>query len=141
MELMFSGLDTIRTEDKTVCFVHPTNPEQYAKKRQDMPGKFQKIHKEWAKFDQPILRFKNNIKAGRKRTYNLSIWLGSKKPTKTILDACKLEWEEERENGGLVKFSYKRMQSLHTSQNLMLIGVPTEVEAEGLQMKMQEKME
>ncbi len=66
MELMFSGLDTIRTEDKTVCFVHPTNPEHYAKKCQDMPGKFQKIHKEWAKFDQPISRFKNNIKAGRK---------------------------------------------------------------------------
>jgi hypothetical protein len=141
MELMFSGLDTIRTEDKTVCFVHPTSPEQYTKKRQDMPGKFQKIHEEWAKFDQPISRFKNNIKAGRKCTYNLSIWLGSKKPTKTILDACELEWVEERENGGLVKFSYKRMQSLHTSQNLMLIGVPTDVEAEGLQMKMQEKME
>jgi hypothetical protein len=84
MELMFSGLDTIRTEDKTVCFVHPTNPEQYAKKRQDMLGKFKKIHKEWAKFDQPILRFKNDIKAGRKCTYSLSIWLGSKKPTKTI---------------------------------------------------------
>jgi hypothetical protein len=141
MELMFSGLDTIRTEDKTVCFVHPTNPEQYTKKHQDMPGKFQKIYKEWAKFDQPILRFKNNIEARRKHTYNLSIWLGSKKPTKTILNACKLEWEEERENRGLVKFSYKRMQSLHTSQNLMLIGVPTDMEAEGLQMKMQAKME
>ncbi len=87
------------------------------------------------------MRFKNDIKAGRKRTYNLSIWLGSKKSSKTILDACELGWEEERENGGLVKFSYKRMQSLHTSQNLMLIGVPTDVEAEGLQMKMQEKME
>ncbi len=141
MELMFSGLDTIRTDAKTVCFVYPTNPEQYAKKRQDMPGKFQKIHKEWAEFDQPILHFKNNIKAGRKRTYNLSIWLSSEKPTKTILDACELEWDEERENGGLVKFSYKHMQSLLTSQNLMLIGVPTDVEAEGLQMKMQEKME
>ncbi len=111
------------------------------KKRQDMLGKFQIVHEEWAKFDQPISRFKNNIKAGRKRTFTLSIWLGSKKPTKTIHDACELEWEEERENGGLVKFSYKCMQSLHTSQNLMLIGVPTDVEAEGLQMKMQEKME
>jgi hypothetical protein len=141
MELLISGLDTVRTEDNTVCFVHPTNSKQYTKKRQDMPGNFQKIYEEWAKFDQPITRFKNNIKVGRKRTYNLSIWLGSKIPTKTIFDACELGWEEERENGGLVKFSYKRMQSLHTSQNLMLIGVPTDVEAEGLQMKMQEKME
>ena len=141
MDLLFSGLDTVRAEDKTVCFVHPTTPEQYAKKRQDMPEKFQKIHEEWAKFDQPIARFKNDIKVGRKRTYNLSIWLGSEKPTKDILSACELEWEEERENGGSVKFSYKRMQSLQTSRNLMLIGVPTDLDAEALQVCLKTKME
>jgi hypothetical protein len=141
MDLLFSGLDTVRAEDKTVCFVHPTIPEQYAKKSQDMPEKFQKIHDEWAKFNQPVARFKNDIKVGRKRTYNLSIWLGSEKPTKDILHACELEWEEERENGGSVKFSYKQMQSLQTSRNLMLIGVPTDLDAEALQARLQTKME
>ncbi len=91
--------------------------------------------------NQPITRFKNNIKAGRKHTYTLSIGLGSKKPPQEILDACALEWEEERENGGLVKISYKSMQSLYTSQNLILIGVPTDVDTKVLQLKMQEKME
>jgi hypothetical protein len=32
MELLFMGLDTLRTEDKNVCFLHPNNPSQQAKK-------------------------------------------------------------------------------------------------------------
>jgi hypothetical protein len=71
-----------------------------------MPEKFQKIHEDWAEFNQNIMRFKNDIKTGRKRTYTLSIWLGSKKSPKEILDACQLEWEEEQENGGLVRIVY-----------------------------------
>ncbi len=47
MDLLFMGLDTLRAKDKTVCFVHPTNHSQQARKRQDMPTKFQKIHEDW----------------------------------------------------------------------------------------------
>ena len=73
MELMFMGLDTLRAEDKSVCFLHPNEPNQRAKARKDMPAKFQKIHEEWMVFDQPIGRFKNDIKEGRTRTYNVSV--------------------------------------------------------------------
>jgi hypothetical protein len=82
-----------------VCFVHPKDTGQLARKCKDMPERFQKIHEDWAKFNQAITRFKNNIMTGRKGTYTLSIWLGSKKPPKEILDACALGWEEEQ--GGL----------------------------------------
>ena len=94
------GLDINRAEDKTVCFVHPKDPSQIVKKQKDMPEKFQKVHEDWAEFDQGITRFKNDIKEGRKCTYNLSIWLGSDKPPQQILDACALEWEEEQDNQG-----------------------------------------
>ncbi len=33
MDLLFMGLDTLKAEDKTVCFVHPTNHSQQARKR------------------------------------------------------------------------------------------------------------
>jgi hypothetical protein len=98
MDLLFMGLDIIRLEDKSVCFVHPKDSSQTAKKRKDMPAKFPKGHKDWAEFDQGITRFKNDIKAGRKCTYTLSIWLGSEKPPKQILDACALDWEEKQDN-------------------------------------------
>ena len=141
MDLLFMGLDIIRSEDKSVCFVHPKDSSQTTKKHQDIPANFQKIHKDWAEFDQGITRFKKDIKAGRKCTYTLSIWLGSKKPPQQILDACALEWEEEQDNGGLVKIAYKRVRSLHTSRNLMLIDVPMDVDSKALQTKMHEKME
>jgi hypothetical protein len=73
MDLLFMGLDTLKAKDKMVCFVHPTNHGQQARKRHDMPTKFQKIHEDWEEFDQGILRFKNDIKKGRRRTYALSI--------------------------------------------------------------------
>ena len=95
MDLVFMGLDIIRAEDKTVCFVDPNGPSQIAKNRKDMPEKFQKVNKDWAELNQGITRFKNNINKRRRRTYNLSIWLGSDKPPQQILDACALEWEEE----------------------------------------------
>jgi hypothetical protein len=141
MDLLFMGLDTLRTKDKTVCFVHPTDTSQTAKKRQDMPPKFQKIHKDWAEFKAGISRFKNNIKEGRKQTYALSIWLGSNKPTEKILDACTLEWEEDRPNGGRVKMKYKQVQSLYTAKNLILVGVPTNIDADSLQNLMLGMME
>ncbi len=107
MELLFMGLNTLRTEDKTVCFLHPNDPSQQAKKRQDMPPKFQRIHSDRMVFDQNITRFKNDIKEGRKHTYNVSFWLGSEQPAQKILDACILEWDKTRSNGGIIKMVHK----------------------------------
>jgi hypothetical protein len=108
MELLFMGFDTLRAEDKMACFLHPNNPSLHAKKFQDMPPKFQRIHAEWMVFDQSIIRFKNNIKEGRKCTYNVSFWLRSKKPAQMILDSSILECGEFRPNGGIVKMAYKQ---------------------------------
>ena len=78
-ELKFDGLDILHAKDKSVCFVCPKDFEQQAKKRSDIPTKFQKIYEDWAQFDKAITRFKNNIKEGCRQTYNLSIWMGSNK--------------------------------------------------------------
>jgi hypothetical protein len=76
---------------QTVCFLHPLDFNQQAKKRTDMPIKFQKIHEEWVCFDQDIGRFKNDIKEGRTCTFNVLIWLGSDKEPKKLIDSH-LEW-------------------------------------------------
>ncbi len=141
MDLLFMGLDFLRAEEKSVCFVHPTNSSQQAKKRQDMPRKFQKIHEDWTKFDQGITRFKKDIKEGRKQTYTLSIWLVSDKPLEKILKACTLEWEDKQSNMGTVRMVYKQIQSLYMARNLIQIRVPTDVYANALQVLMQGKME
>jgi hypothetical protein len=141
MELLFMGLDTLRTEDRTVCFLHPNDPSQQAKKCQDMPTKLQRIHSEWMVFDQGITRFKNNIKEGRKCTYNVSFWLGSKQPVRKILDSCILKWDETQSNKGIVKMVYKQVQSLYTAQNLILVGAPTDLDADPLQLLLKGKME
>ncbi len=109
MELLFMGLDTLQTEDKTVCFLNPNNPSQQVKKHQDMPPKFQRIHSDLMVFDQNITRSKNDIKEGHKRTYNVSFWLGSEQPAQKILNSCILEWDETQSNGGIIKMVYKQV--------------------------------
>ncbi len=141
MELLFMCLDILRMEDKTVCFIHLNDPNQQAKKHQDMPPKFQKIHKEWMVFKQSITCFKNNIKEGRRRTYNVSFWLGSKQPPQKILDSYILKWDKTCSNKGIIKMVYKLVQSLYTSNNLILVGVPTDLDADALHLLLKGKME
>jgi hypothetical protein len=141
MELIFEGLATLHAKDKTVCFLHPLDFNQQARKRTDMPVKFQKIHEEWACFNQVIGRFKNDIKEGKTCTYNVSLWLGSDKELKKLINSCTLQWEEARANGGVVKVQYKKMQSLHTSRHFILVGVPTDIDSDSLQTIMETKME
>ncbi len=141
MELIFKGLMTLHAEDKTVCFLHPLDFNQQARKRTDMPVKFQKIYKEWVSFDQIIGRFKNNIKEGRTRNYSILIWLGSEKEPKKLIESCMFEWEEARANGGSVKVQYKKMQSLHTSHHFILVGISMDIDSDSLQNIMETKME
>jgi hypothetical protein len=54
MELLFMGLDTLRAEDKTVCFLHPNDSSQQAKKQQDIPAKFQKMYTFMVPFGPPV---------------------------------------------------------------------------------------
>jgi hypothetical protein len=124
-----------------VCFLHPDDFGQQAKKGADMPEKFQKIYKNWAVFNQPLSRFKNDIRENRKRTYNLSIWLGSERKTDTIINGCTLDWDNEQKCGGFMKIAYKRIQSLNTGKNLILVGVPMDMCADSLQQVLREKME
>jgi hypothetical protein len=140
-ELMFDGLDILCSEDKKVCFLHPDDFGRQAKKHADMPEKFQKIYETWAVFYQPLSYFKNDTRENRRRTYNLSIWLGSKKKTKTIINGCTLDWDNEQKCCGFVKIAYKRIQSLNTGKNLILVGVPMDMCTNSLQQVLRTKME
>jgi hypothetical protein len=46
MELLFMGLDSLRTEDKSDPYAHPKNFGHLARKRSDMPDKFQKVYED-----------------------------------------------------------------------------------------------
>ncbi len=140
-ELMFDGLNILHSEDKTVCFLHLDNFGQQAKKHADMPEKFQKIYKNWAVFNQPLSRFKNDIWENHKRTYNLSVWFGSERKTDMIINSCTLDWDNKQKCGGFVKIAYKRIQSLNTGKNHILVGVPMDTCASSLQQVLREKTE
>ncbi len=58
-----------------------------------------------------------------------------------IINGCTLDWDNEQKCGGFVKIVYKRIQSLNTGKNRILVGVPMDTCADSLQQVLREKME
>ncbi len=128
-DLLFKGLKTLEEEDKDVCFLHPDNFRNQAPKRTDMPTKFQHIHKEWANFEELLAKIKSKLKQGKSKFFKLSMWLGSTVEPKKLLGKCLLDWDGTRANGGSDKIVYKHMPVLWRVKNIILAGVPTDVDA------------
>jgi hypothetical protein len=127
-DLLFEGLKTLKKENKDVCFLHPDNFHNQAQKRTDMPTKFQRIHKEWANFEEPLAKFKSKLKRGKSKFFKLSMWLGSMVEPKKLLGKFFLDWDDTRANGGRVKIVYKHTQVLRMAKNIIIAGILTDVD-------------
>jgi hypothetical protein len=131
-ELMFEGLKTLAEEDKDVCFLRLDDLTVQAKKQSDLPTKFQRIHECWVAFEEPLDLIPSKVKKNKSKCFRLSIWLGSTMEPKELLGNCVMEWDDVRPNGGKVEISYKQMQVLNTFKNIILAGVPTDVDSGSL---------
>jgi hypothetical protein len=69
------------------------------------------------------------------------MWLGSTVEPKKLLGKCLLDWDDTRVNGGRVKIVYKHMQVLRMAKNIILAGVPTDVDAACLTKVLWQNME
>jgi hypothetical protein len=52
-----------------------------------------------------------------------------------------MEWDKVRPNSGKAKITYKQMQVLHTPKNIILAGVPTNVNSDSLAIILRTVME
>ncbi len=57
-----------------------------------------------------------------------------------IINGFTLDWGNKQKCGGFVKIAHKRIQSLNTGKNLILVGVPVDTCADSLQQVLREKM-
>ncbi len=55
-DLLFKGLKTLEDEDKDICFLNPDNYAEQARKRNNMPVKFQLIYENWSAFEEPLAK-------------------------------------------------------------------------------------
>jgi hypothetical protein len=69
------------------------------------------------------------------------MWLGSTVEAKKLLGKCLLAWDNTRANGGRVRIAYKHMQVLRTAKNIILVGVPTDVDTACLTKMLWQTME
>ncbi len=131
-DLLFERLKTLEDEDKDVCFLNPDNYAEQARKRNNMPVKFQRIYENWSAFEEPLAKIQSELKKGKSKFFCLSMMLGSFMDPKDLLGRCVMDWDNTRKNGGKGKITYKQMQVLRTSKKIILVGVPTDMDSKSL---------
>ena len=72
------------------------------------------------------------LKKGKSKLFKLTTWLGSTVESKELLGNCVMDWDNMQANGGKVKMLFKQMQVLRTVKNIILVGVPTNVDTKSL---------
>ncbi len=72
------------------------------------------------------------LKKGKSKLFKLTIWLGSTVESKELLGNCVMDWNNMWANGGKVNILFKQMQVLRTVKNIILVGVPTNVDTKSL---------
>ncbi len=140
-DLLFKGLKALEEEDKDVCFLHPDNFADQARKRNNMSAKFQRIYENWSAFEEPLDKIQSELKKGKSKIFRLSMMLGSSMESKDLLRRCVMDWDDMQKNRGKVKITNKQMQVLQTSKKIILHGVPTDVDSECLGSMLQATME
>ena len=131
-DLLFKGLRNLMEEDRDDCFLYPDNFTNQARKRTDMATKFQCIREKWCEFEEPLAKMRCELKKGKSKLFKLATWLGSTVESKELLGNCVMDLDNMRANGGKVNILFKQMQVLRTVKNIILVGVPTNVDTKSL---------
>jgi hypothetical protein len=90
-DLLFEGLKTLEEEDKDICLLHPDNFADQARKRNNMPAKFQCIYKNWSAVEEPLAKIQSELKKGKSKFFRLSMMLGSSMEPKDLLGRCVMD--------------------------------------------------
>lgn len=100
-----------------------------AKLLQELPTNFQIFLNDWSCWEHLSSDFKTiTLKNGCRKCFNRSVWLGLDHDPKDLLSSVYLLLNKViPHGGGKVEFSYKDLQAVDIKQDLILFGVPADV--------------
>ena len=132
-QILAEGLKILQARDKLAWYYNPVTGK-IARNLKELPTDFMEIRDEWMKWDQVLKDIKPTIRAGKTRRLQGSITVLSNVEPKELLRKATLAMAKNLPGGTgqSISFSYKENQVLRTSRNLMLMGVPNNVDREGL---------
>ena len=110
-----------------------------AKSLQELPTNFQMFLNDWSRWEHLSSDFKTiNLKNNRTKKFNGAVWIGSDHEPKDLLSSVFLLLHEEiPHGGGKVEFTYKDLQEVDTKRDLILFGVPADIDTTAFKMMLQ----
>jgi hypothetical protein len=140
LNLLAYGLQKLQSIDSSVAILKKTDKTIQARSLQDLPTHFQFFYNDWSRWDHLSSDFKTiTLKNGRVKRFYGSIWLGSDHDPKTLLSSVYLLLDEViPHGGGKVELTYKDLQEVDTKRDLILFGVPADIDTTAVKKMMEQ---
>ena len=127
--LLAYGLEKLQSIDPTVAYLKKKDKLIQARSLHELPP-FQLFYNDWSRWEHLSSDFRMiSLKNGRVKQFNGSVWLGSDQDPTTLLSSVYLLLDEViPHGGGKVEFTYKELQEVDTKRDLILFGVPADID-------------
>lgn len=135
-------LAVLQQKDPTACFTKELNVRKQIYDMSDFPPDFRDFYDEWSFWEHDAGYFLIPAPlGGNGRSYHGTLCLSSQRDGELLLEQCIFAIRTIQSKGGTIRASVKELQVLRTSRNLILFGVPSNVNFAAVTTLLREMME
>ena len=127
-KILGNFLAVLQQKDPNACFTKELNVRKQIYEVEDFPSNFREFYDEWSYWEHDAGFFLPASPGGNGRSYHGTICLWSDWEGEKLLEQCVFSVRRIQFRGGRIKASVKELQVFRTSRNLILFGVPSNVD-------------
>ena len=126
-------LSVLQQKDPNACFTKELDVRRQIYELADFPDDFREFYDDWSFWEHDVSYFLNPAPlGGNGRTYHGTVCVASDWTGERLMEQCVFAIRSIKSKGNTLRASLKELQSLRTSRNIILLGVPSNVDFEAV---------
>ena len=135
-------LGILQAKDPTACLTKELNVRKQIYSEGDFPLDFREFYDDWSYWDHDVNYLLLAVPpGGNGRTFHGTVCLSTSWEPQRLLDQCVFTIRNLQVKGATIRVSIKELQALRTARNIVLFGVPSDVNYEAVTSLLREMME
>ena len=135
-------LTVLQQKDPNACFTKELDVRKQIYELADFPGDFREFYDSWSYWEHDVAYFLNPAPlGGNGRTYHGTVCVASDWTGERLMEQCVFAIRSIKSKGNTLRASLKELQSLRTSRNIILLGVPSNVDFSAVNVLLQQMLE
>lgn len=126
-------LSVLQQKDPNACLTKELDVRKQIYELADFPDDFREFYDSWSFWEHDVPYFLNPAPlGGNGRTYHGTVCVASDWTGERLMEQCVFAIRSIKSKGNTLRASVKELQSLRTSRNIILLGVPSNVDFEAV---------